>query len=634
MKKLTSIILTALILISVFAIGTFSVGAITSGDYHYVILDDGTARIIHYNGSDTKVTIPNEIDGHTVTELARGSFSMSSKNFDNISIPASVVDIQPGAFKLCGVEEIFVDSANLYYTSENGVLFNKDKTALLAYPINNTQISYTIPNSVKTIEYAAFMFGSNLSNVIIPNTVTSINEEAFSYCSNLKDIEIPNSVTQIGINAFDFSMCNKESGGYYIGNCLIGADNDFCGNFSIKEGTRLVADEALKEKYSIESITVPSSVEVVGDYAFLQFSFEGGYEDEFKSILKNINIAEDNKNFCSIDGVMFNKDKTELLYYPCGKENITYTVPNTVKKLGKVSFSSCQLESLKLPDNLKSIGESAFQYSSLKNITIPQNVEYLGKYAFDRSALEIIDIPSSITVIEEGCFELCGKLKSVSFKGNIKCIKDYAFDRCESLTEIDIPDSVTNIGTGAFQLTGIQKIELPNKLENIGEYAFNNCENLQELIIPNNEITISSRAFYNCPKLTNILIPNKVKEIGLSAFGYEGDIFDNYDEYGSENVINNFKIQGYSETTAETYASENSIEFISLGNIPILLGDVNADSKINITDATEIQKYLVQLVNFDDTQKSVADTNGDGKVNITDVTQIQKYIAQLVTLLG
>lgn len=147
-------------------------------------------------------------------------------------------------------------------------------------------------------------------------------------------------------------------------------------------------------------------------------------------------------------------------------------------------------------------------------------------------------------------------------------------------------------------------------------------------------MTINNRAFYNCPKLTNILIPNKVKEIGLSAFGYEGDIFDNYDEYGFENVINNFKIQGYSETTAETYASENSIEFISLGNIPILLGDVNADNKINITDATEIQKYLVQLVNFDDTQKSVADTNGDGKVNITDVTQIQKYIAQLVTLLG
>lgn len=420
MKKLTSIILTALILISVFAIGTFSVGAITSGYYHYVILDDGTARIIHYNGSDTKVTIPNEIDRHTVTELARGSFSMSSKNFDNISIPASVVDIQPGAFKLCGVEEIFVDSANLYYTSENGVLFNKDKTVLLAYPINDTQISYTIPKGVKTIEYAAFMFGSNLSNVIIPNTVTSINEDAFSYCSNLKDIEIPNSVTKIGRDAFDFSSCNKENGGYYIGDCLIGATDDISGNFVIKDGTRLVADNAVRQRESLVSISVPSSVEIIGEYAFLQFGSYYDTDGVYKGYFKNINVAEDNKHFCSVDGVMFDKDKTELLYYPCGKEASTYTVPSTVKKLGEVSFSDCLLEEINLPSNLKYIGDSAFQECSFKKITIPESVEYLGKYAFDRSALEIIDIPSSITVIEEGCFELCGKLKSVSFKGILR----------------------------------------------------------------------------------------------------------------------------------------------------------------------------------------------------------------------
>lgn len=654
MKKLTSIILSVIMIFSIFTIVPITAKAITSGDYDYNILDDGTAIITHYNGSDTEVTIPSTIDGYTVTVIGSGSFILTNlesvvisdgiktingqafahSTVHKISIPASVVDIQPGAFKMCGVEEIFVDSANLYYTSENGVLFNKDKTALLAYPINNTQISYTIPNSVKTIEYAAFMFGSNLSNVIIPNTVTSINEEAFFYCSNLKDVEIPNSVTEIDRNAFDFSICNEENGGYYIGDCLIGADYDFGGSFSIKEGTRLVADEALRGIYSIESITVPSSVEVVGDCAFLQFNFEGGDEDEFKSKLKSINVAQSNKDFCSVDGVMFNKDKTELLYYPCGKATTTYTVPSTVRKLGKVSFSSNQLESLKLPDNLKYIGDSAFEYSGLKNITIPENVEYLGKCAFERSCLETIEIPSSITSIEEGCFENCRTLKSVSIKGNIKSLNDYVFNWCESLSEIDIPDSVTNIGKGAFQLTGIQKIKLPNNLENIGEYAFNNCKILKELIIPNNEVTIRKRAFYNCPKLTNVLIPNMVKKIEKSSFGYEGDIFNDYDEYCSENIINNFKIQGYSDTTAEKYAKENGIDFISLGNSPMRSGDVNGDGKIDITDATEIQKYLVNLVNFDNTQKSVADTNGDGKVSIADATLIQKYIAHIVTSLG
>ncbi|MCH5202500.1 MAG: leucine-rich repeat protein [Oscillospiraceae bacterium] len=646
MKKLTSIILSVIMIFSIFTIVPITAKSITSSDYDYNILDDGTAIIMHYNGNDTEVTIPSTIDGYSVTVIGPGSFALTNlesvvisngiktinkqafihSTVHNISIPASVVDIQSRAFRLCGFKEIKVDSTNLYYTAENGVLFNKDKTVLLAYPIESTSVSYTIPIGVQTIEYSAFMFAGNLKSIIIPNTVTSINEEAFSYCSNLKDIEIPNSVTKIGGNAFDFSICNTENGGYYIGDCLIGADNDFCGSFSIKEGTRLVADDALRSKDSIESITVPSSVEVVGDYAFLQFRFEG----EFKSI----NVAQSNKNFCSVDGVMFNKDKTELLYYPYGKENITYTVPNTVKKLGKVSFSDSQLESLKLPDNLKYIGESAFQYTTLKNITIPENIEYLGKCAFERSCLETIEIPSSITSIEEGCFENCRNLKSVSIKGNIKSLNDYAFNWCESLSEIDIPDSVTNIGKGAFQLTGFQKIKLPNNLENIGEYAFNNCKNLKELIIPNNEVTIRKRAFYNCPELTNVLIPNKVKKIEKSAFGYEGDIFNDYDEYCSENVINNFKIQGYSDTTAEKYANENGFTFVSLGEIPSTesttpkLKKNSVNLKAGKTSTITVLNKGDNKATYKSSNKKIA-TVKDGKV-----TALKKGTANITVTVG
>lgn len=657
MKKGISIIISILMVLSVFTIAPFTVGAVTSGDYEYNLLEDNTICITRYNGSETDVIVPTQIDGYTVSTIGGGSFIPSSigKGFGSITIPngitridesafihstiskiyisESVTDIQPGAFRGCGFEEIEVNVNNHDYTTENGVLFNKDKTVLLAYNNASEITSYTIPYGVKTIEYASFMFSSNLEKIVIPNTVTNIEKYAFLYCSNLKDIVMSNSVTHIGEYAFDNASLVEIDGGYYVGDCLIEASEEFNRDFVIRDGTRLIADEALKGRNSLESITVPASVEFIGDYAFLQFNYGG--DDEFQSKLKNINVAQDNKKFCSIDGVMFNKDKTELLYYPCNKSETAYTVPNSVKKLAKVSFASCQLKDLYLPDTLEFIDESAFQECALKYISIPESVKYIGKYAFLRSyGLETIEIPKKITSIEEAAFEFCFNLKNVTFKGDITDIDDYAFNRCYELSNIDIPDSVTNIGKGAFQLTAIQEIKLPDSLVYIGEYAFNNCVNLQGMILPNNKIEIKNRAFYNCHNLLNITIPENVVEIGEACFGYNGEKFHDSDVDYHEEKIEGVIIKGYSGTVAETYALTNEFEFISLGDKSVLLGDVNGDQKITISDATAIQKHLANLTELNDEQLINADTNRDGKISISDATQIQKYLASLIPSFG
>lgn len=661
MKKGISIIISILMVLSIFTTASFTVGALTSGDYEYNLLEDNTAKITRYKGNETDVIIPTQIDGYTVSTIGGGSFIPSSigKGFESITIPngitridesafihstiskiyisESVTDIQPGAFRGCGFEKIEVNNNNPNYSAENGVLFNKNKTVLIAYNSASTSTSYKIPNGVEAIEYHSFGFCFNLEKIVIPDTVTNIEKMAFFNCSNLKDIVMSNSVTHIGAKAFNTislaenGALSEIDGGYYIGDCLIGAK--FSGDFVIQEGTRLVADEALKEHDSIESITVPASVEFIGDYAFLQFNYGG--DDEFQSKLKNINVAQDNKKFCSIDGVMFNKDKTELLYYPCNKSETAYTVPNSVKKLAKVSFASCQLKDLYLPDTLEFIDESAFQECALKYISIPESVKYIGKYAFYRSyGLETIEIPKKITSIEEAAFEFCFNLKNVTFKGDITDIDDYAFNRCYELSNIDIPDSVTNIGKGAFQLTAIQEIKLPDSLVYIGEYAFNNCANLQGIILPNNEIKIKNRAFYNCSNLLNITIPENVVEIGEACFGYNGEKYYDSDVDCYEEKIEGVIIKGYSGTVAETYALTNEFEFISLGGKSVLLGDVNGDGAISIADATEIQQYLASAVDFDDEQLVVADTNGDGSISIADVTEIQQYLAELIPSLG
>lgn len=638
-KKFAAILLSALILSSSFSalpVSAATVGndtavvsvnsTLTSGNYQYKVLDDNTICISRYIGDETNATIPAKINGLTVTTIGKNAFAQTGLGC--LNIPASITDIKPNAFKFSGFNKIEVDKNNLNYTSINGVLFSKDKTVLLAYPKENSATSYIIPDGVKIIESTAFMGTSNLNSIVIPNGVTTIKENAFYLCSNLKNVSIPTSVKSIGEYAFDFSACTKENYGYYIGNCLIGADNEINGNFTIKDGTRLVADSALREIDNLGNISIPASVEIIGDCAFLNFSSES---------LKNITVANENKYFSSENGVLFNKNKTELLCYPCGKNETTYTVPNTVTKLAKVSFSGCKLNKLNLPNNLKYIDESAFTETSLKTLSIPESVEYIGKYTFLMSGIETVNIPKRIATIEEGTFSCCINLKSVTIDNNIKHIGDYAFSRCYNLSDINISNNVTSIGKGAFQSTIIQKIELPASLESIGEYAFNDCQNLQEVTIPNKEVNINNRAFYNCPKLNTVAIPAKVKEIGKNAFGYQGNIFDEEDyEYGEENSIQDFKITGYSNTAAETYAKENGFEFISLGE-QILTGDANQDGTVNIKDVTYLQMHIAGNKNtdgsplIDETNKQLFDSidmNNDGKLTVNDVTALQTYLAQ------
>lgn len=638
-KKFAAILLSALILSSSFSVLPVSAATVgndtavvsvnstlTSGNYQYKVLDDNTICISRYIGDETNATIPAKINGLTVTTIGKNAFAQTGLGC--LNIPASITDIKPNAFKFSGFNKIEVDKNNLNYTSINGVLFSKDKTVLLAYPKENSATSYIIPDGVKIIESTAFMGTSNLNSIVIPNGVTTIKENAFYLCSNLKNVSIPTSVKSIGEYAFDFSACTKENYGYYIGNCLIGADNEINGNFTIKDGTRLVADSALREIDNLGNISIPASVEIIGDCAFLNFSSES---------LKNITVANENKYFSSENGVLFNKNKTELLCYPCGKNETTYTVPNTVTKLAKVSFSGCKLNKLNLPNNLKYIDESAFTETSLKTLSIPESVEYIGKYTFLMSGIETVNIPKRIATIEEGTFSCCINLKSVTIDNNIKHIGDYAFSACYNLSDINISNNVTSIGKGAFQSTIIQKIELPASLESIGGYAFNNCQNLQEVTIPNKEIKIDNRAFYNCPELNTVTIPAKVKEIGKNAFGYQGNIFDEEDyEYGEENSIQDFKITGYSNTAAETYAKENGFEFISLGE-QILTGDANQDGTVNIKDVTYLQMHIAGNKNtdgsplIDETNKQLFDSidmTNDGKLTVNDVTALQTYLAQ------
>ena len=145
----------------------------------------------------TEVTIPN-----SVQTIGDGAFRECT-SLTEVTIPNSVQTIGNFAFTECtSLTEFFVDVANANYSSDDGVLFNKNKTDLIQYPIGNTRTQYTIPNSVQTIGISAFAECTSLTEVTIGNSVQTIGFSAFANCTSLTEVTIPNSVTSIGNSAF------------------------------------------------------------------------------------------------------------------------------------------------------------------------------------------------------------------------------------------------------------------------------------------------------------------------------------------------------------------------------------------------------------------------------------------------
>ncbi|MDR2853982.1 MAG: leucine-rich repeat protein [Prevotellaceae bacterium] len=227
----------------------------------------------------------------------------------------------------------------------------------------------TIPNSVTAIGTYAFMDCSSVTSVTIGNSVTSIGDYAFRGCSSLTSITIPNSVTAIGSNAF--------------WNC-----SGLIGELTIPNSVTSIGSSAFRDCSGLTgNVTIPNSVTSIGVQAFYGCSS-----------LTSINVDENNPNYSSEDGVLFNKNKTTLIYCLTEKTG-TYIIPNSVTAIGKYAFWNCNgLTELTIPNSITSIGMWAFDgCSGLTSIIIPNLVSSIGDDAF-RGCSRLISI-SSLAVI-------------------------------------------------------------------------------------------------------------------------------------------------------------------------------------------------------------------------------------------
>ena len=189
------------------------------------------------------IGIPN-----SVTSIGRYAFEQCNA-LKNITIPASVTSIESNAFfNSVGLLNVNVDSSNTKFSSEDGILYNKNKTSLLLYPAGRQANSYTINQGVTSIGDHAFAYCHNLTNVVFPDTLTSIGKYSFGVCDNLKSITLPNSLTSIGTYAF--GACESLQ------------------NIEIPESVTEIKDYAFSECYSFTSIKIPDGIPNIQRYTF------------------------------------------------------------------------------------------------------------------------------------------------------------------------------------------------------------------------------------------------------------------------------------------------------------------------------------------------------------------------------
>ena len=322
----------------------------------------------------TEIAIPDSVMAFGV----RG-FEMfcGCENLKSITIGKGIKNIDPGAFEDCNnLSDITVSPENNNFSSKDGVLFNKDKTELIKYPVGNQRTVYSIPNTVKTIGYSAFHESVNLTDITVPNSVTSIGDRAFAGCTGLTSvtlgngvtsiedgafygctgltsITIPNSVTSIGESAFvdctGLTSITIPDSVTSIGESAF-VDCTGLTNVTLGNSVTSIEDEAFYDCSGLTSITIPGSVTSIGDGAF-----------DGCTSLTSINVASGNNYYSGINGVLFNKKKTELIRYPEGKSQTSYTIPNSVTSIGYAAFAGCTgLASITIPDSVTSIGGYAF----------------------------------------------------------------------------------------------------------------------------------------------------------------------------------------------------------------------------------------------------------------------------------
>ena len=501
-----------------------------------------------------------------------------NKTLQTIYIPRSLrfgtndFQVENAFYGLDCLTTLTVPSDHPYYQANNGVLLDKNGTHVIYCPKGKAG-NYTVPNTVTTIDRAAFKGCKNLTSVSIPNNVSTIEDSAFKDCESLTSVVIPEGIVTNG---------NKTIQSEVFRNCTS------LKSATIPEGITTIGYGAFGNT-GLLSLTLPSSVTDISQgfydcvdlgeitcYAVNppetdpQYVFDNVPEDIPVYVLAgSVNAYRNADGWSRFTNIQAITTPSLYLVYSYDDDNMTATViydnsytsltgdlviPGTVQynnvnytvtAIADEVFKNCTgLTSVTTPHTLVNIGASAFEScTGMTSVVIGRNVKTIGSYAFKYCyALVNIDYYAvncgrlNTTI----WYDALASNKNLIIRNSVKSIPDYAFFHLPGLTSVTIPNStesigeyafagnyqlasftmgsnVKTIGYYAFRSSGITSIDLLN-VETVGEGIFDDCTELQTVTLRNSLSTLKNKMFNGCTSLNNVHIPSGVRIIGHEAF--------------------------------------------------------------------------------------------------------------------
>ena len=234
------------------------------------------------------------------------------------------------------------------------------------------------------------------------------NNEAviYKYMGNDEEVTVPNIIDGFPVTKINASL---------VGDCGF-CNSDTLKRVIIPEGVEEIPIFSFSNSKSLENVTIPASVTEISGSAFNR-----------SRALTNISVNKDNPKYADVDGILFSKDKTELIYYPQGKANEHYKIPAGVTKIGYGAFAGCPLKSVTIPGSVAKVSFGAFQgCRNLQNVTLMPGVQKIDFDAFENcAALTDIAIPASVTEIDMCAFNGCTSLVNIDVDENNMKYSDF-----------------------------------------------------------------------------------------------------------------------------------------------------------------------------------------------------------------
>ena len=546
-----------------------------------------------YNGGNedvTSLTLPN-----TITKITGDQSFGGFDGLTELKLPTGIESIADGCFAGMEKLEAFAwnnateGANNSYFTIEDGILYNKSQTDLIkvpqAYPLSG-EMEFTLKESVTTIHKKSLTGWGNVVTIHLGANVTTIAEGGIGTDKSLINIIVdggnPNFSSKEGI------LCNKEGTsilifpmgrtGYTVDNPLVipaGITTIEPKTFSgatikaidLNEVTT-IKESAFEGCNQLASVSISQNTTFIGKGAF------GGV-----SSLQTIKVDGESDYFKSINGVLYNKDVTHLMAFPCNNttaldEENRFEIPETVEVIdANACWNAKNMKEVIIPAATTTIEPYAFRACSILGtvtFTPVSTLTTIGTRAFWESGIEQVEIPASVKAIGYGAFEgaKCLTKVTIADDSQLEIINGNAFRSCTSLTDFTFSGTCTlkTIGETAFSGTKIASFAFPQTVTDIGQSAFKDCKELasisfaenpaiqnikamafadsglENVTLPEGVKTVEKEAFRNCNQLESISIPESTTLVDPEAFKYCPNLSD---IKVAENNSNYSSVQGF-----------------------------------------------------------------------------------------